>query len=281
MRVSVMQILLRSAAVFFAALVGTASAQTAKPTVVVSVPVLAMIVRELAPQDVDLHLLLAGNSSPHDYAMKFSDRKALASAARVFWIGPGLEAFLVAPLQSQPQAVALFPRMPEGQAHIWFSPIQTKVAAQRIAQELTQLLPAQQGAIAERLQALQGQIDAGSVQLQQQLSPLRDVQLIVGHDAYTPLTAQFGLRPVEALLQQIQFSATAQRVAMLEQQISVGGQYCVIEERNHPVAVARQLAQRHHLPVVVVDVYGAYATSYPQWMQMLGDALSHCVVMTK
>jgi len=272
-----MRFLSASCAVVFAVLVASAHAQAAKPTVVVSVPVLSMIVRELAPQEVDLHLLLAGNSSPHDYSMKFSDRKALASAARVFWIGPGLESFLVAPLQSQAQAVALFPDTPGLQAHVWFSTTSTKEAAQRIAQELTQLLPSQREAISGRLQGLMSEIDAGSVQLQQQLLPLREMQLIAGHDAYAPLAAQFGLRPVEALLQQIQSSATAQRVAKLEQQISAGGQYCVVEERNHPVAVARQLAQRHHLPLVELDVYGAYAVSYPQWMQTLGDALSQCV----
>lgn len=255
-----------------------AQVQASRPTVVVSVPVLAMIVRELAAQEVDLHLLLAGNSSPHDYAMKFSDRKALASAARVFWIGPGLETFLAGPLQSQARAVALFPSLPETQAHIWFSPAQTKDAAQRIAQELVRLLPGQRDLITDRLAVLLAQIDAASRQLQQQLLALREVQLIAGHDAYAALTTQFGLRPVHALLQQVQSSATAQRVATLEREIAAGGQYCVIEERNHPVAVARRLAQRHHLPLVALDVYGAYATSYPQWLQTVGDAFASCVV---
>ena len=45
-------------------------------------------------------LLLAKGSSPHDYALKPSDARALSRAALVIWVGPGLESFLARPLKT-------------------------------------------------------------------------------------------------------------------------------------------------------------------------------------
>lgn len=44
-------------------------------------------------------LLVKGAASPHDYALKPSDAAALEQADLVFWIGEGLETFLVKPLE--------------------------------------------------------------------------------------------------------------------------------------------------------------------------------------
>ena len=46
------------------------------------------------------YLLLRGNSSPHSYAMRPSDARALQSADVVVWVGEGLEAFFVRPLRA-------------------------------------------------------------------------------------------------------------------------------------------------------------------------------------
>jgi zinc transport system substrate-binding protein len=40
------------------------------------------------------HLIVKGMASPHDYALRPSDAAALQSSDAIFWIGPGLEAFL-------------------------------------------------------------------------------------------------------------------------------------------------------------------------------------------
>ena len=45
-------------------------------------------------------LLLAKGASPHDYALKPSDARALTRARLVIWVGPGLESFLSKPLKT-------------------------------------------------------------------------------------------------------------------------------------------------------------------------------------
>src|SRR5690606_12625612 len=45
-------------------------------------------------------LIVRGDASPHTYALRPSDAAALEAAELVFWIGPGMEAFLDKPLAS-------------------------------------------------------------------------------------------------------------------------------------------------------------------------------------
>lgn len=49
------------------------------------------------------HLLITGAASPHDFALTPGSADALQSADAVFWIGPGLESFLMKPLMALPQ----------------------------------------------------------------------------------------------------------------------------------------------------------------------------------
>ena len=48
--------------------------------------------------------LLPAGASPHSFALRPSDRRALASAERIYWVGPSLELFLQSTLHELPSA---------------------------------------------------------------------------------------------------------------------------------------------------------------------------------
>ena len=48
----------------------------------------------------DPHLIVKGAASPHSYALRPSDARALEGAKVIFWVGDGLETFLEGPLKS-------------------------------------------------------------------------------------------------------------------------------------------------------------------------------------
>ena len=52
-------------------------------------------------------LLMDPGASPHSYALRPSDRSALAEAERIYWVGPELELFLQDLLERQDNAVDL------------------------------------------------------------------------------------------------------------------------------------------------------------------------------
>jgi zinc transport system substrate-binding protein len=68
------------------------------PRVVVSIPPIHSLVAGVMEGVATPELLVKGGASPHTYALKPSDAKALAEAKIVFWIGENLESFLVKPL---------------------------------------------------------------------------------------------------------------------------------------------------------------------------------------
>ncbi|NQU57709.1 MAG: zinc ABC transporter substrate-binding protein, partial [Rhodospirillales bacterium] len=70
-------------------------------------------------------LLVRGAGSPHAYSLKPSDAKRLNNADLVFWVGPGLEGFLVKPLAALAKrsgVVQLSPGNMESDPHIWLDP---------------------------------------------------------------------------------------------------------------------------------------------------------------
>ena len=81
------------------ALAGVAQA-TEAPDVVVSIKPLHSLVASVMEGVGEPGLIVEGGASAHTYALKPSNARKLQNADLVFWTGPGLEAFLVKPLQS-------------------------------------------------------------------------------------------------------------------------------------------------------------------------------------
>ncbi|ALJ34032.1 zinc ABC transporter substrate-binding protein ZnuA [Azospirillum brasilense] len=68
------------------------------PKVVASIKPVHSLVAAVMEGVAEPALIVRGAASPHTYAMKPSDAKALAAADLVFWIGPELEGFLDKPV---------------------------------------------------------------------------------------------------------------------------------------------------------------------------------------
>jgi zinc transport system substrate-binding protein len=87
-----------------------AAASAAAPEVVVSIKPVHSLVAGVMQGVGEPALLLSGTGSPHDYSLRPSDARRLADADLVFWVGEGLETFLVRSLDAlagDARAVAL------------------------------------------------------------------------------------------------------------------------------------------------------------------------------
>ncbi|HBM48647.1 MAG TPA: ABC transporter substrate-binding protein, partial [Marinobacter sp.] len=77
---------------------GMAAAVTAFPAsaanVVTSIKPLELLVKAVAGDSVQVSTLVPPGSSPHNYTMKPSQRRALEQADAIFWVGPEMETFL-------------------------------------------------------------------------------------------------------------------------------------------------------------------------------------------
>lgn len=80
-------------------LLAAGAAQAEDSGVVTSIRPLGMIAAALTEGVVEPRVLLQDGASPHHYAMKPSDMRALDNARVVVWVGPELERFLAKPLE--------------------------------------------------------------------------------------------------------------------------------------------------------------------------------------
>jgi zinc transport system substrate-binding protein len=70
------------------------------PNVVASIKPIHSLVASIMQGVGEPSLIVEGGASPHTYSMKPSNAAALQAAKVVFWVGPGLEAFLDKPLDA-------------------------------------------------------------------------------------------------------------------------------------------------------------------------------------
>lgn len=83
-----------------AALLLTPSLALAAPQVVVSIKPIHSLVAAIMQGVGEPSLIVEGAASAHTYSLKPSNARALENADVVFWVGPGLEAFLEKPLDA-------------------------------------------------------------------------------------------------------------------------------------------------------------------------------------
>lgn len=140
------------------------SVATSKPVVLASIKPVAMLVKAVVGDELSVGVLLVANASPHDYALKFSDIRAIKSADLVVWIGPELEGVLVKPLSAVPINEQLqltdlkalhWPDNAEGEhddhehghgaytrdPHIWLNPRNSSAMVMAIAEVLKEKYP--------------------------------------------------------------------------------------------------------------------------------------------
>ncbi|MBA4784928.1 MAG: zinc ABC transporter substrate-binding protein ZnuA [Rhizobiales bacterium] len=77
-----------------------ATAASAAPDVVVSIKPVHSLVAAVMEGVGEPALIVEGAASPHTFTMKPSNARAVEGADLVFWMGPGMEAFLEKPLQA-------------------------------------------------------------------------------------------------------------------------------------------------------------------------------------
>jgi len=290
----------------------------AVPKVVVSILPLHSLVSGVMEGVGTPRLLIGANASPHDYAMKPSDARALSEADLVVWVGEDLETMLAQPMHalvsrarvlelSTVEGMSLLPTRKGGawemddheahdkehaghghgemDTHLWLSPHN----ARRIVEVVAEQLSALDAVNAKRYRAnaaeLKRQIAVLAKQLQAQLAPIRTRPYIVFHDAYHYFEAAFGLHPVGAIAVNPERRPGAHRIMEIRRAIRDSGATCVFSEpqfRPAIVDVVLEGSDAHH---GVLDPLGStLPAGSGQWfalMRGLADSLVGCLGATR
>lgn len=270
-----------------------------------SIKPLALIAQELAGEQVTVDTLLPITASPHDYPLKMSDHKRLASADLVLWVGPELESFLAKSLrQKAPQQVLSAYELadihwPEqGVAedeheaderdhhdhehhgkdpHLWLNPQNAAVIAQSLAQRLSELLPEDRAIFAARAQAFAQKMQLLDSQLSQNLAPVKAQGFAVYHEGYSHFVSHYGLNQLAYIRFTPERRPGAKHLMELHRVLQQQG-VCLFSEPYQQAPELASLAQELGLRSGQLDPIGSATTqSYSALITAMSQAFLTCL----
>ena len=239
-------------------------------------------------------LLVAGGSSPHAYALKPSAAWALAKAQVVFWVGPGLERFLVKPLSALPRRVmAVELATAEGvktrrfrdaggtDPHVWLDPRNAAAMTRIMVIVLANADPTNAALYRRNGAALLARLGELEAKISQILEPVTGVSYLTFHAAFGYFEDRFGLRSAGAVAVAAARTPGAKRISALRRLIRTGKIPCVFTEPEFEPALARTLIEGTKARIGILDPLGAGLTPgpglYADLMRGLARSLKRCL----
>jgi zinc transport system substrate-binding protein len=246
--------------------------------VVVSIKPLHALVAGVMAGVASPRLLVDGAASPHTYALKPSDARALHQADLVFRMSETVEPFTVKVVRSLPDGVGVVTLMDtpglrllslrtgatfehagdKGHSthghggkhgggtvdgHAWLDPGNAKVMVERIRQALSAKYPAHAALFARNAGALRQDLDALEAELHRRLAPVAGKPYIVFHDALQYFEQRFGLNVVGAIAISPDIPPSAKRLTELRRRIRALGAMCVFAEPQFDTRLVENLVE--------------------------------------
>lgn len=262
-------------------------------------------------------LLVPPGRSPHTYALRPSDARALSEATAVFWVGEPLESFLpslldgvpktaaVVPLMTVPGTVALSPRAggawgtdhdhdhdhdharPDHEDHAaidphqWLDPRNARAWVAAMAEALAVRDPAHAETYRANAGRLDGRLTALEDEMRRILTPVAERPYLVFHDAYQYLEHRFGMTALGAVTVDPAVPAGAARLTALRQAVKDSGATCVFAEPQFDDRLLKTIAEGTTARVAILDPVGLDAgtgfAAYEQTMLRLARAMAACL----
>jgi zinc transport system substrate-binding protein len=287
-----------------------ASPSLAEPRIVTSFSLLQSLTAAIAGTAPET--LVKGGGSPHTYAMRPSDARALEQADLVIWIGPDYEGFLerpVAALAGKARSLVLA-RAPgvstlrtrsggiwdshdhghghshghkqaNVDGHMFLDPVNAKAFARAIAATLAEMDPANQARYRANAGALEARLGELDGELAAKLRPLAGRPFIVFHDSLQYLERRYGLTPAGSITVSPERRPSAQRLQRLRERIGRANAICVFAEPQFDAALVRTVVEGTRARTGTLDYVGAEmapgADLYFNVMRGLAKDLSACL----
>jgi zinc transport system substrate-binding protein len=262
-------------------------------------------------------LLVGGTASPHTYAMKPSDAKAVNGAQIFFRVSEDLEPFTgklvrslaasvrVETLADAPGLKRLVKReggafedhaknhashnhkghqaanQDEADTHLWLDPDNAGAMATRIAQVLGEADPANAAAYAANAKALLARNVSLAADLRRELAPVAGGKFIVFHDAYQYFEAWAGLAAAGSITTNPEVQPTGKRLSTLRAKIKTAGVACVFAEPQFQPKVIAAVTEGLAVRTGTLDPEGTLLDPgvdlYDQLMRNLAQGLVDCL----
>ncbi|WP_176091787.1 zinc ABC transporter substrate-binding protein [Pseudomonas koreensis] len=287
-------------------LIGSAQAEV---KVLTSIKPLQLIAAAVQDGVAIPEVLLPPGASPHNYALRPSDVRKVQSVDLLYWIGPDMEGFLPRVLNGRTLpsvAVQDLPGMKLRRfaedshshaedadehdhdhrpgtldAHLWLSPVNARVIADKMAADLSAADPANAARYQSNAKAFDERLDALDQRLKQRLASVEGKPYFVFHEAFDYFEEAYGLKHVGVFSVAAEVQPGAQHVAAMRKRLQEVGKTCVFSEPPLRPRLAETLVAGLPVKLAELDALGGYtpatAQGYEQVLEKLGNDLAGCL----
>ncbi|MDC1001856.1 zinc ABC transporter substrate-binding protein [Alphaproteobacteria bacterium] len=254
-------------------------------------------------------LIVEGAGSPHTYALKPSQAKALQDADLVFWVGPAIESFLEKPIKevaSSAHTITLsdapglikiefreggnFDSHDEhakhddhGQfdMHMWLDPKNAKTIVNAIEAALIKADPLNIQAYKGNAVSVKRHLDKLITEVDAELGPVKGKPYVVFHDAYQYFENRFGMTSVGSITVSPEVLPGAKRVKVLREKIKSLNATCVFSEPQFEPKLIATVIENTSAGAGVLDPLGASINVGPEMyftlIRNMSKSLKECL----
>lgn len=285
----------------------------AQPKVATSIRPVHALVSAVMGETGSPDLILAGNSSPHNMALKPSQQRLIEGAGIIFHIGGGLERPLEKPLKrrkasganiveliNSPDLALLSIRessiWPHGDhsdddahdddhgvhdPHIWLDPRNAGAMTLHIADVLAKADPANAAVYRSNANRFIGELGKLEASITARLAPVRALPFIVFHDGYQYFEKRFALSAAGAIAADPDKRPGARRLRDIRRVITERGALCIFAEPQFDVGYVATVTEGTGARAAQLDPIGSTLESgkdaYISMMTMMADSIADCL----
>jgi len=287
-------------------LTGTAQAEV---KVLTSIKPLQLIAAAVQDGVATPEVLLPPGASPHNYALRPSDVRKVQSVDLLYWIGPDMEGFLPRVLSGRSLPSVAVQDLPglklrhfgadnhshaeeadehdhdhrpgSLDAHLWLSPANARVIADKMAADLSAADPANAQRYQSNAKAFDERLGALDQRLKKRLANVEGKPYFVFHEAFDYFEDAYGLKHAGVFAVAAEVQPGAQHVAAMRKRLQEVGKTCVFSEPPLRPRLAETLVAGLPVKLAELDALGGYtpatAQGYEQVLEKLGNDLAGCL----
>src|SRR5690554_1008315 len=273
--------------------------------VVTSIKPLELLVKAVAGDSVSVSTIVPPGSSPHNYSMKPSQRRALEQADAIFWVGPEMETFLSRLLGGHEfdGRVVAFTEVPEGEdehheekhddhghahdhgdgedPHIWTDPQLALDMARDIHARLVTLEDMKKEELDANLARFEQDLNAADQDIKASLAPLHSISLFAYHSAFERFAEHYELQLDGVLTLNPELSPGARHIAEVQDKLRQANQPCLLTEPQFNRQWWRSITEGLNVTFSTWDPLATDIEStsegYIQFQQSIADAVLQCL----
>lgn len=287
-------------------LIGSAQAEV---KVLTSIKPLQLIAAAVQDGVAIPEALLPPGASPHNYALRPSDVRKVQSVDLLYWVGPSMEGFLPRVLNGRTLPSVAVQDLPGMKlrhfaedshshaeeaddhdhdhrpgtldAHLWLSPVNARVIADKMAADLSAADPANAERYQSNAKAFDERLDALDLRLKKRLASVEGKPYFVFHEAFDYFEDAYGLKHTGVFSVAAEVQPGAQHVAAMRKRLQEVGKTCVFSEPPLRPRLAETLVAGLPVKLAELDGLGGYtpatAQGYEQVLEKLGNDLAGCL----